>query len=50
MHIQLSARVLNQAREGTMQDFSSEDTARLHDYLQRMSRNLSAAGTGSGGH
>ena len=44
------ARVLNQAREGTMQDFSSEDTARLHDYLQRMSRNLSAAGTGSGGH
>ena len=44
------ARVLNQAREGTMKDFSSEDTARLHDYLQRMSRNLSAAGTGSGGH
>ena len=36
------ARVLNQAREGTMQDFSSEDTARLHDYLQRMCRNLTA--------
>ncbi len=41
------ARVLGQAREGTMQDFSSEDTARLHDYLQRMGRNLSATGAGS---
>ena len=41
------ARVLNQAREGTMQDFSSEDTARLHDYLQRMSRNLAASDAGS---